>query len=231
MASDSEHDIRQAGVRWKACFRRLRLGGTRLQLSALAPPSFTASKEHSLQSIGARKNRGRPGYSGQHVWCHQDSAVVHISKHQTTPIWFARPVTDGKGFSMNRTLTHLNQAPDWLLHLFDEIDELDFEDSFDHFLPAAELQFGTAHIKGFPAIKDFFVTVDGPINIKHHVLDFWDGGNIKIMRGEATIPKKEGPATVVVPPLMNIPYMSDKDEEKVARWLVMGGPVNPEHGI
>lgn len=157
------------------------------------------------------------------------TSSIHIKPFRSAKVTHSNNSdTNKNAFTMTSTLTHLTSSPPWVLHLFDGVDELDFTDHFDSFLPDAELQFGTAHVKGVPAMKEFLILVDGPVNMKHHILDFWDSGAIKILRGEATMAKKEEPETVIVAPFVNIFYMAESDNDKVARWIVVGGPINPE---
>jgi len=41
--------------------------------------------------------------------------------------------------------------------------------------------FGTAHVKGVDAMRELIIAVDSPLIIDHHVLEFWDGGEVKII--------------------------------------------------
>jgi hypothetical protein len=71
---------------------------------------------------------------------------------------------------------------------------------------------------------NFFVKIDSPLNIEHHHLDYWDGEDLKIVRGEAFMAKKMTPDMAVRPPFIWILYISSQHAETIARWLVVAGP-------
>jgi hypothetical protein len=125
-------------------------------------------------------------------------------------------------------LKKLDAAPGWILRLYDEIDSLKFGPGFDCFTSETEMVFGTAHVKGAEAMKEFFIKIDNPLNTKHRVHEFWDSEGVKIVVGDAIISKKSNPETVLTPPLVNIFYMSDNDPTKVRKLLVVAGPFDTD---
>jgi hypothetical protein len=125
-------------------------------------------------------------------------------------------------------LKKLDAVPGWLLRLYEEIDSLKFGSGFDCFTSDTEMVFGTAHVKGTEAIKEFFIKIDSPINSKHRVHEFWDSEAVKIVVGDAVISKKSTPEIVMTPPLVNIFYMSDTDPAKIRKLLIVAGPLDTD---
>ena len=125
-------------------------------------------------------------------------------------------------------LKKLDAVPGWILRLYEEIDSLTFGFGFDCFTSETEMVFGTAHVKGTEAIKEFFIKIDSPINSKHRVHEFWDSEGVKIVVGDAVISKKSTPKIVMTPPLVNIFYMSDTDPTKIRKLLIVAGPLNTD---
>jgi hypothetical protein len=129
---------------------------------------------------------------------------------------------------IDNRLKKLNAVPGWLLRLYEEIDTLKFGSGFDCFTSDTEMVFGTAHVKGTEAIKEFFIKIDSPINSKHRVHEFWDCEAVKIVVGDAVISKKSTPEIVMTPPLVNIFYMSDTDPTKIRKLLIVAGPLDTD---
>jgi hypothetical protein len=129
---------------------------------------------------------------------------------------------------IDNRLKKLNATPGWILGLYEEIDSLKFGSGFDRFTPETEMVFGTAHIKGAEAIKEFFIKIDSPINTKHRVREFWDSEGVKIVVGDAVISKKSTPEIVITPPLVNIFYISDTDQTKIRKLLIVAGPFDTD---
>jgi hypothetical protein len=125
-------------------------------------------------------------------------------------------------------LEKLAAAPGWISKLYEEIDSLEFGSGFDCFTSETEMVFGTAHVKGTEAIKEFFIKIDGPLNSKHRVHEFWDSEGVKIVVGDAVISKKSAPEIVMTPPLVNIFYMSDTDSTKIQKLLIVAGPLDTD---
>jgi hypothetical protein len=128
---------------------------------------------------------------------------------------------------MSQVLIHQENAPEWLKQLFHEIDTLEFGSGFAHLSRDTEMQFGTATIRGLDAIKEFFVKIDSPLEIRHRIHDFWEGGTTKILRGDAVLRKKGSTDDYITTPLMQILYMGEKQDE-VVRWFIVNGPIKTD---
>jgi len=129
---------------------------------------------------------------------------------------------------MSETLVRLQQVPEWINEIFREIDTQHFAEGFAHLTDKTEMQFGTAKIVGVEAIKQFFIKIDSPLDIEHHVHDFWDGGVTKILRGDAFLRKKGSTDDPVTTPLMMIFYMSADTGNVVTRWFIVNGPIKTD---
>jgi hypothetical protein len=108
-------------------------------------------------------------------------------------------------------------APDWILQLFDELDALDFGTAFERFTADTELEFGTARVKGAEAMKAFFINMDSSLNVKHHILEYWYGRNVRIVRGDIFLSSKDNPSKVTTAPMVNIFYMLKTGSKKIVR--------------
>ncbi len=127
---------------------------------------------------------------------------------------------------MSKTLIHQEHAPEWVQQIFREIDTLQFGPGFAHLTEHTEMQFGTATIRGVEAIKAFFIKIDSPLEIEHRIHDFWDGGDTKILRGDAVLRRKGSAEAPVTTPLMQIFYLAA--EGVVARWFIVNGPIKTD---
>ena len=59
----------------------------------------------------------------------------------------------------------------------------------------------------------------------HEVVEYWDGGPLKVFRGVVTMtPDNGGP--VVHPTMTHFFYMDETDPSKVKRWYGAVGPVS-----
>jgi hypothetical protein len=126
---------------------------------------------------------------------------------------------------------HSKQTPRWILDVYNEIDSLEFKNAFECFSDGAVLVFGTAEIRGVPAIREFFIYLDTPLITNHRAVDFWDMTNIKIVRGVADLAHRDKPDEVVSAPFVHIFQMSDYNSELVAHFQVVVGPIHPERGL
>ncbi|MFZ3598122.1 nuclear transport factor 2 family protein [Streptomyces sp. BH104] len=120
-------------------------------------------------------------------------------------------------------------VPGWVLRFMEAIDTLEFSAGFAPLTEDTDLYFGTAHIRGVEAIKDFFVKIDAPLNITHEVLEYWtaDGG-VRLLRGEATMARKSEPEHVVRAPFMHIFYLDQEDPVRVRTLRITAGPLRTD---
>lgn len=124
-------------------------------------------------------------------------------------------------------LSRLAEPPDWVAQWFEEIDSKRFGPSFDKcFEDDAEMIFGVHHIQGFAAIKAHLLKFDATMNTKHTVIDFWDGGNVKFLRGEVAMTPLEGPNKTVTPTFVHVWHISEKDPQKLKHLHGAVGPTS-----
>lgn len=124
------------------------------------------------------------------------------------------------------TLRKLDQIPDWVTRYFEEIDSKRFGAGFeDFYAPDAELLFGTSRLQGFGAIKTHLMEFDSQMDTKHVVLEFWDAGDTKFMRGEVSMTKHAEPDKTHVPAFVHILHMSKQHPGKVQRHHGAVGPM------
>ncbi|MFE3521450.1 nuclear transport factor 2 family protein [Streptomyces sp. NPDC059161] len=120
-------------------------------------------------------------------------------------------------------------VPEWVLKFMGAIDTLDFGEGFAPLTEDTDMFFGTAHIHGVEAIKEFFVKIDEPLIIAHEVLEFWTAGDgVRILRGEATMAKKSEPDRVVRAPFMHIFYLADEEPVRVRELRITAGPLQTD---
>jgi len=129
---------------------------------------------------------------------------------------------------MGSILERLDEAPDWIHLLLREMGTLQFGPGFDHFLPNAELTFGVRSVKGIKAITRFFASAALPLNIEHRLEEFWDGGRLKMLRGNVRMSKKADPAHAITPPFVHFIQMQDLRSRRIEKLTIILGPVGTE---
>ena len=128
---------------------------------------------------------------------------------------------------MAQILRRLQSSPRWLTTLLKEIDTLDFGPGFNHFRSDARMTFGTTEIRGVQSIKQFFTKIGTPLVTNHRVHEFWDGGDLKLVRGDAVIAKRTDLSRIIVPPMAYFFTMSTDDLMKISKLSILIGPINP----
>ena len=114
-------------------------------------------------------------------------------------------------------------APAWVLAFFEDIDAKRFGSGFDCFAPDAEMRFGVGHWRGLDEIKAQLKKFDHGMDTKHTVTEFWDGGVVKVVRGEVMM-KRHDTGQVVTPAMVHIFYMSLDDPTKARASYGAVGP-------
>jgi hypothetical protein len=116
-------------------------------------------------------------------------------------------------------------APEWLLDMWKEIDNKTFGKGFDCFAEDAICNLGVADWHGREAIRENLRKfVDKGFTAHHDVVEYWDGGSLKIFRGIVTM-KFDDPSTkTVMPTMAHFFYMDKADPSKVIRWMGAVGP-------
>ena len=118
------------------------------------------------------------------------------------------------------------EAPAWLLAFWKEIDDKTFGQGFDCFAEDAICRLGVAEWNGREAIRNnLHAFIDTGFTARHDVVEFWDGGQLKIFRGIVTMTPDDRSQPVVRPVMTHFFYMDERDPTKVRAWHGSVGPV------
>jgi hypothetical protein len=116
--------------------------------------------------------------------------------------------------------------PAWLLAFWKEIDDKTWGKGFDCFAPNAVANLGVSDWHGREAIRENLrAFVDKGFTAHHDVVEFWDGGFLKVFRGFVTMTPNDPAQKPVRPAMTHFFYMDEKDPSKVAHWYGSVGPV------
>lgn len=115
--------------------------------------------------------------------------------------------------------------PDWLLAFWKEIDDKTFGKGFDCFVEDATCRLGVAEWDGREAIRnglrDF---IDTGFTASHDVVEYWDGGLLKVFNGVVTMIPDDSSKPTVKPRMSHFFYMDEADPSKVRSWIGAVGP-------
>jgi hypothetical protein len=137
----------------------------------------------------------------------------------------ARP-PDTKETAMKSVTFTKTQPPDWLLAFWKEIDDKTWGKGFDCFAEDATANLGVSDWHGREAIRENLRTfVDRNFTAHHEVVEYWDGGQIKVFRGFVTMIPNDRTQKPVKPAMTHFLYMDEKDPSKVIHWHGSVGPV------
>jgi hypothetical protein len=96
---------------------------------------------------------------------------------------------------------------------------------FDCFAEDATCNLGVADWRGREGIRaGLRAFVDKGFTAHHEVVEFWDGGFLKVFRGFVTMTPKDPSKKTVRPAMTHFFYMDGKDPSKVSRWHGSVGP-------
>jgi hypothetical protein len=124
----------------------------------------------------------------------------------------------------NRTFTK-TAPPEWLLAMWKEIDDKTFGAGFDCFAEDAICNLGVADWHGREAIRENLrAFIDKGLTAHHDVLEYWDGGSLKIFRGIVTMKFDDPSMHTAKPTMAHFFYMDEADPTKVVRWMGAVGP-------
>jgi hypothetical protein len=116
--------------------------------------------------------------------------------------------------------------PAWLLAFWKEIDDKTFGKGFDCFAEDAVANLGVSDWHGRESIRENLrAFIDTGFTAHHDVLDYWDGGSLKIFRGIVTMKPDDAKKPIVKPVMSHFFYMDEKDQTKVRHWIGAVGPV------
>ncbi|HEY4143563.1 hypothetical protein [Pinirhizobacter sp.] len=124
--------------------------------------------------------------------------------------------------SMNFTQ---KDPPQWLLDFWKEIDDKTFGKGFDCLADDAVCNLGVADWHGRNTIRDNLRQfIDRGFTAHHDVVEYWDGGSIKMFHGKVRMTFDDKSLPVVRPTMAHFFYMDQNDPSKVSRWLGAVGP-------
>jgi hypothetical protein len=116
--------------------------------------------------------------------------------------------------------------PEWLLAFWKEIDDKTYGKGFDCFTEDAVCNLGVADWHGREAIrKNLKAFIDTGFTAHHEVVEYWDGGPLKVFRGIVTMRPDDPSKSTVKPSMAHFFYMDKNDPTKVSRWIGAVGPV------
>jgi len=135
--------------------------------------------------------------------------------------------TESKEISMNEAKTFTKTAPPaWLLAFWKEIDDKTWGKGFDCFKEDAVAHLGVSDWHGREAIRaNLREFVDKGFTAHHEVVEYWDGGSLKVFRGFVTMKPNDTSQPTVKPAMTHFFYMDSEDPTKVAAWYGSVGPV------
>jgi hypothetical protein len=113
-----------------------------------------------------------------------------------------------------------------LLAFWKEIDDKTWGRGFDCFAENATANLGVSDWHGREAIRENLrAFVDKGFTAHHDVVEYWDGGQIKVFRGFVTMTPNDPTQKPVRPAMTHFFYMDHKDSSKVIHWHGSVGPV------
>lgn len=123
------------------------------------------------------------------------------------------------------TTMTMTAPPAWLLNFWKEIDDKTFGEGFNCFAEDAICRLGVAEWNGREQIRENLrAFIDTGFTAHHNVVEYWDGGSLKIFRGIVTM-KPDDPTKPSVKPVMtHFFYMDETDHTKVKAWYGSVGP-------
>jgi hypothetical protein len=115
--------------------------------------------------------------------------------------------------------------PAGLLAFWKEIDDKTFGKGFDCFAEDAIANLGVSDWHGREAIRaNLRAFIDTGFTAHHDVLEYWDGGLLKVFRGIVTMRPDDASKPTVKPVMSHFFYMDEKDSTKVRHWIGAVGP-------
>ena len=115
--------------------------------------------------------------------------------------------------------------PEWLLAMWQEIDDKTFGPGFDCFAADAVCNLGVADWHGREVIREKLrAFIDTGFTAHHDIVEYWDGGSLKIFRGIVTMTPDDLSQPTVKPVMTHFFYMDKADLSKVSHWVGSVGP-------
>jgi hypothetical protein len=141
-------------------------------------------------------------------------------------------LTSAAGFASAAPHEHVvsfrrTQPPAWLMAMWKEIDDKTFGKGFDCFREDAICNLGIADWHGREAIRqNLRAFIDTGFTAHHEVVEYLDGGSLKVFRGIVTMTPNDKTKPVVRPVMTHFFYMDESDNTKVTHWYGSVGPVS-----
>jgi hypothetical protein len=133
-------------------------------------------------------------------------------------------LTHGEKPVTSRTMTK-TAPPAWLLAFWKEIDNKTFSKGFDCFAEDATCNLGVADWHGREQIRqNLRAFIDTGFTALHDVIEYWDGGSLKVFWGTVTMTPDDKSEPVVRPVMTHFFYMDEQNPSKVRRWIGSVGP-------
>lgn len=118
------------------------------------------------------------------------------------------------------------EPPEWLLAFWKEIDDKTFGAGFDCLAEDAICRLGIAEWNGREQIREKLrAFIDTGFTALHDVVEYWDGGSLKVFRGIVTMTPDDANKPVVKPVMTHFFYMDEQDLNKVSKWFGSVGPI------
>jgi SnoaL-like domain len=132
--------------------------------------------------------------------------------------------TQSAAINETRTFTRM-EPPPWLLAFWKEIDDKTWGKGFDCFAEDAVAHLGVSDWRGREGIRaSLRAFVDKGFTAHHDVVEYWDGGSLKVFRGFVTMNPNDPNQPAVKPAMTHFFYMDKDNSTKVARWYGSVGP-------
>ncbi len=109
--------------------------------------------------------------------------------------------------------------------MWKEIDDKTFGKGFDCFSQDATCNLGVADWHGREKIRENLrAFIDKGFTAHHDVVEYWDGGSLKIFRGIVTMKFDDPNKPTAKPVMAHFFYMDQADPTKVSKWFGSVGP-------
>jgi hypothetical protein len=136
-----------------------------------------------------------------------------------------KALTHGEKSVISRTMTK-TAPPAWLLGFWKEIDNKTFGKGFDCFAEDATCNLGVADWHGREQIRqNLRAFIDTGFTALHDVVEYWDGGSLKVFWGMVTMTPDDKSKPAARPVMTHFFYMDEQDPSKVRRWIGSVGPI------
>jgi hypothetical protein len=142
------------------------------------------------------------------------------------PSGAADPTSDWQENDMEAITFTETAPPEWLLAFWKEIDDKTFGKGFDCFAEDAQCYLGVAQWTGRETIRENLRKfIDTGFTAHHDVVEYWDGGSLKVFRGVVTMKFEDARKPVVKPTMTHFFHMDKNAPTKLSKWYGAVGPI------